>query len=84
MENKNKGNGYVVACPTLGIGYATALELAKHGTVILVGRNREKLKRVENAISVVCNISDITSVKRAVQQITELKLPIAGFLTTQV
>lgn len=85
MEN-NKA--YIITGPTSGIGYETALELAKHGTVILVGRNQEKLNQVQktikdngqNAISVVCDISDITSVRSAAQQIIALNLPIAGLL----
>lgn len=88
MENKNKEKAYIITGPTSGIGYATALELAKHGTVILVGRNRDKLNQVkrtieeagQKAISVVCDISDITSVKSAAQQIISLQLPIAGLL----
>ncbi len=85
MENKK---AYVITGPTSGIGYATALELAKHGTVILVGRNPEKLEQLQKAIKdrgqravpVVCDISDIKSVKSAAQQIIALQLPIAGLL----
>ena len=85
MENKK---AYINTGPTSGIGYETALELAKHGTVVLVGRNREKLEQVQktikdngqNAVSVVCDISDIVSVRQAAQQIVELNLPIVGLL----
>ena len=85
MENKQ---AYIITGSTSGIGYETALELAKHGTVVLVGRNSEKLAQVQktikdngqNAVSVVCDISDITSVKHAAQQILDLNLPIAGLL----
>jgi NAD(P)-dependent dehydrogenase (short-subunit alcohol dehydrogenase family) len=90
MENSEAvlGKAYIITGPTSGIGYATALELAKHGTVILVGRNRDKLNQVQKtiedtgqkAVSVICDISDIKSVKRAAQQIIELQLPIAGLL----
>jgi len=79
---------YVITGPTSGIGFATAMELAKHGTVILVGRNRDKLNQVQKtidakgqkAICVVCDISDIKSVRNAAQQIVTLQLPIAGLL----
>lgn len=79
---------YVITGPTSGIGYATALELAKHGTVILVGRNRDKLNQVQKtiekkglkAICVVCDISDIKSVRSAAQQIIALQIRIAGLL----
>jgi len=85
MEN-NKA--YIITGPTSGIGYATALELAKYGTVILVGRNPEKLDQLQkeikdrgqDALSVVCDISDMKSVKSAAQQIIALELPIAGLL----
>jgi len=84
MENKV----YVITGPTSGIGYATALELSNYGTVILVGRNPEKLAKVQkdikdkgrNAVSVVCDISDIKSVHQAARQIIELKVPITGLL----
>lgn len=79
---------YVVTGPTSGIGYATAMELAKHGTVILVGRNPDKLNLLQKkivakgqkAVSVVCDISDIKSVKIAMHQIVALQLPVAGVL----
>lgn len=79
-----KHKAYIITGPTSGIGFATALELAKHGTLILVGRNREKLERVRqqtgNAIPVVCDLSDLKSVKSAAREIIELQLPIAGLL----
>ena len=82
------GKAYIITGPTSGIGYASVIELARHGTVVLVGRNKEKLNCVQrtvqekglNAVSIVCDISDITSVRCAVQQIIELKLPIVGLL----
>ena len=85
MENKK---AYVITGPTSGIGYATALELARYGTVILVGRNPKKLDEVQkvitemgqHAVPVVCDISDMKSVNDAVHQIIALQLPIAGLL----
>jgi NAD(P)-dependent dehydrogenase (short-subunit alcohol dehydrogenase family) len=86
--NFTDSKSFIITGPTSGIGRATALELAKYGTVILVGRNPVKLDVLQNiieqkgqhAVSVVCDISDMTSVRRAANQITELKLPIAGLL----
>jgi NAD(P)-dependent dehydrogenase (short-subunit alcohol dehydrogenase family) len=77
---------YIVTGPTAGIGRATALELAKYGTVILVGRNREKLRKVQksitrqghHAVSVACDLSDLNSVGRAAQEIIDLNLPVVG------
>lgn len=79
---------YVVTGPTSGIGRRSALELAKHGTVVLVGRDRDKLDQVREAIrskkgravAVVCDLSEISSVLRAARQIVDLNLPIAGLL----
>ena len=79
---------YIITGPTSGIGHATALELAQHGTLILVGRNPEKLAQLEkelksaghDALSVVCDISDLKSVKGAAAQIIALGLPVAGLL----
>jgi NAD(P)-dependent dehydrogenase (short-subunit alcohol dehydrogenase family) len=88
IKNSQERKAYIITGPTSGIGHETALELAKHGTVVLVGRNREKLDQVQKeiegkgqrAISVVCDVSDISSVQRAAKQIIDLQLPIAGLL----
>lgn len=79
---------YIITGPTSGIGHATAFEVAKHGTVVLVGRNREKLNETEAAIGraggrsvcVVCDLSDIGSVRRAAAEIIDLHLPLAGLV----
>jgi NAD(P)-dependent dehydrogenase (short-subunit alcohol dehydrogenase family) len=80
---------YIITGPTSGIGRATALELAKHGTVVLVGRDRGKLnelqetieQRRQQAVSVVCDLSDAASVRRAAAaEIVALHLPIVGLL----
>ena len=84
----NKEKAYVITGPTSGIGYATALELSKHGTIILVGRNADKLNKLkkaiedrgQNAVAISCDISDMNSVKKAAQQIIALELPIVGLL----
>jgi NAD(P)-dependent dehydrogenase (short-subunit alcohol dehydrogenase family) len=92
MLRETKGGlnekAYVITGPTSGIGKKTALELAKHGTVILVGRNRQKLDEVRKsiegkgrkAVSVVCDMSDLVSIKRAAGEIAALGLPIAAVL----
>ena len=75
-KTKNKP-AYIVTGPTSGIGRETALVLAKHGTVVLVGRDRAKLDEMQkiierrrgSAVSVVCDLSDIGSVKRAAAEI---------------
>lgn len=79
-------NAYVVTGPTSGIGRGTAFELAKHGTVILVGRDRDKLNALQksielkgqNAVSVVCDLSDPRSARRAAAEIVAFRLPIVG------
>ena len=79
---------WVVTGPTSGIGRRTALELAKQGTVVLVGRSRTKLDAVQTeirgqggrAVSVVSDLSDVTSARRAAAEIAALGLPIAGVL----
>lgn len=79
---------WIITGPTSGIGRCTALELAKHGSVVLVGRDRAKLDDVKQAIAaqggravpVVSDLSDITSARRAAQEIAALGLPIAGLL----
>ncbi len=78
---------YVITGPTSGIGHRTALELAAHGTVVLVGRDAGKLRAVADeikalpggkAVSVVADLSDPDSARRAAEQIAALDLPIAG------
>jgi NAD(P)-dependent dehydrogenase (short-subunit alcohol dehydrogenase family) len=79
---------YIITGPTSGIGRLTVLELAKHGTVVLVGRDRQKLdelqriieKKDQHAVSIVCDMQEIASVRRAAQEIIGLRLPIAGLL----
>ena len=64
-----QGGAYVITGPTSGIGQRTALELAAHGTVVLVGRDPGKLDEVQRAIeggggkavTVVCDLSDLAS-----------------------
>jgi NAD(P)-dependent dehydrogenase (short-subunit alcohol dehydrogenase family) len=88
LENRSNHKAYIITGPTSGIGRRTAFELAKHGTVILVGRNRRKLDEVQKAIelkrqhavTVVCDLSDIMSVRRAAAEIIALHLPIVGLL----
>ncbi len=79
---------YIITGPTSGIGRRTALEVAKHGTVVLVGRDRGKLDTLQqeiqqkggNAVSVVCDLSDISSVQRAATEIVSLNLAVAGLV----
>jgi len=87
-KRRPDGSAYIITGPTSGIGRRTAFELAKHGTVVLVGRDRQKLDEVQKlierkgqrAVSVQCDLSDIASVRRAAAQIIALRLPIAGLL----
>jgi len=82
------GKAYVITGPTSGIGRLTAFELAKHGTVVLVGRDRGKLDEVQkvieqkgqHAVSVVCDLGEPASVRRAAAEIVALHLPIVGLL----
>jgi NAD(P)-dependent dehydrogenase (short-subunit alcohol dehydrogenase family) len=79
---------YIITGPTSGIGHNTALELAKHGTVVLVGRDQGKLDEVQktieraghHAVPVVCDLSDLVSVRRAAAEIIALGLPLAGLV----
>ncbi len=81
-------NAYIITGPTSGIGRRTALELAKHGTVVLVGRDRKRLGEVRDtiarkggsAVSVVCDLSEPAIVRRAADEIVKLGLPVAGLL----
>lgn len=88
LKDQINNKAYIITGPTSGIGYATTLELAKYGTVILVGRNQDKLNQLQKtieqkgnkAITVLCDISDIKSVRHAAEEIIQLGLPIAGLL----
>lgn len=88
LKTPSDRKAYIITGPTSGIGRLTALELAKHGTVVLVGRDRKKLDEVQaiieqrgqHAASVVCDLSDPASVQRAAAEIIALDLPIAGLL----
>jgi NAD(P)-dependent dehydrogenase (short-subunit alcohol dehydrogenase family) len=87
-NTSSAAKAWIITGPTSGIGHRTALELAKHGTVVLVGRNPDKLSDVEkeiqakggHAISIVADLSDITSARRAAAEIAALDLPIGGLL----
>jgi NAD(P)-dependent dehydrogenase (short-subunit alcohol dehydrogenase family) len=82
------GKAYIITGPTSGFGRQTALELTRHGTVVLVGRDHGKLDDVQQdiqrhggqAVPVVCDLSDPAAVRRAAARIIELGLPIAGLL----
>jgi len=86
--NAAQRKAFIVTGPTSGIGRRTALELATHGSVVLVGRDRAKLDEVQEAIeraggqavSVACDLSDLASVRRAAAQITALELRLAGLV----
>ena len=90
-DSKNSptdSHAYIITGPTSGIGRATALEVARHGTLVLVGRDHEKLNELQQAIAregghsvpIVCDLSDIPSVRRAAAKILELQIPIAGLV----
>lgn len=79
---------WIITGPTSGIGYRTALELALQRTVVLVGRDATKLAEVKQeiestggaAVTVVADMSDIVSVRRAAAEIAGLGLPVGGLL----
>ncbi|WP_442542990.1 SDR family NAD(P)-dependent oxidoreductase [Arthrobacter sp. KN11-1C] len=81
-------SAWVITGPTSGFGHATALELARHGTVVLVGRNPDKLAAVAAeiegrggaAVAIVADLSDVVSSRRAAAEITALELPVRGVL----
>ena len=88
LNDPSDRKAYIITGPTSGIGRATAFELAKHGTVVLVGRDPIKLAEVQktieqrgqHAVSVVCDLSEPRSVRRAAAEIIALHLSIAGLL----
>src|SRR6202050_5247609 len=88
INNSLEHKAYIITGPTSGIGRRTALDAAKYGTVVLVGRDRVKLDALQNeiqqksgnAVSVVCDLSDVSNVKRAAAEIARLNLPLAGLV----
>jgi len=88
LRNPASRKAYVITGPTSGAGRETALKMAKHGTLVLVGRDSGKLDAVKTAIArlggqavpVVCDMSDLASVRRAGAEIVALDLPLAGLL----
>ena len=86
--DSSKEKAYVITGPTSGYGRRAALELAKHGTVILVGRDRGKLDDLQRdvqqaghrALSVLCDLSDLASVRRAANEIIALDLSVAALI----
>ncbi|HEX4090529.1 MAG TPA: SDR family NAD(P)-dependent oxidoreductase [Trebonia sp.] len=87
-EGRPGEKAYIVTGPTAGIGRQTALDLARHGTLILVGRDAGRLEDVRltigrgggRAVPVVCDLSDPASVRRAAVQIIGLGLPVSGLV----
>jgi NAD(P)-dependent dehydrogenase (short-subunit alcohol dehydrogenase family) len=87
-KNGSKQKAYIITGPTSGIGRATALQVAKHGTVILVGRDLGKLQEVGkvieraggHAVQVECDLSNLASVRRAAATIIGLRLPLVGLV----
>jgi NAD(P)-dependent dehydrogenase (short-subunit alcohol dehydrogenase family) len=88
INNSVEHKAYIITGPTSGIGRRTAFDAAKYGTVVLVGRDRVKLDALQNeiqqkggnAVSVVCDLSDVSNVKRAAAEIARLNLPLAGLV----
>jgi NAD(P)-dependent dehydrogenase (short-subunit alcohol dehydrogenase family) len=88
MNTQSDRKAYIITGPTSGIGRAAAFDLAKHGTAVLVGRDGGRLAEVQktieqrgqHAVSVVCDFSDLASVRRAAAEIVALRLPIVGLL----
>ena len=88
IAGKADRKAYIITGPTSGFGRATALNLAEHGNIVLVGRDQAKLNEVQTAIkkkgqlavSVTCDLSDLGSVRRAAAEIVGLNLQIVGLL----
>jgi NAD(P)-dependent dehydrogenase (short-subunit alcohol dehydrogenase family) len=87
--DRTRTPAWVITGPTSGIGHRTALTLAEHGTVVLVGRDPQKLADVQaeinarpggHAVSVLADLSDPASARDAADGVVALKLPIAGVL----
>lgn len=78
-------SAFVITGPTSGYGLATARELARHGTLVLVGRDAEKLATLRSelgggSLAVIADLSDLASVRRAAVEIAGLGLPIHALI----
>ncbi|MEI9991619.1 MAG: SDR family NAD(P)-dependent oxidoreductase [Rhizomicrobium sp.] len=88
LRNPSARKAYIITGPTSGAGRETALRMAGHGTLVLVGRSSGKLDDVKtqierwggHAVPVLCDMSDLASVRRAAAQIIALDLRIVGLL----
>lgn len=87
-SSRSPQRAYVITGPTSGIGFVTALEIAKHGTIVLVGRDQAKTNEVKYKIKqkggrancVQCDISNMDSVAKAAREIVGLQLRLAGLV----
>ncbi len=83
FKNASTRKAYLITRPTSGIGRATALATCQTRHVMLVGRESQRLDDVkkiidqkgQSAASVLCDLSDISSVRRAASEIIALNLP---------
>jgi NAD(P)-dependent dehydrogenase (short-subunit alcohol dehydrogenase family) len=88
LSNWLVNRGKVDSKTVRGCSGARGADHAKQGTVVLAGRDRGKLDEVQktieqrgqHAVSVVCDLSDLASVRRAAAEIIALHLPIVGLL----
>jgi NAD(P)-dependent dehydrogenase (short-subunit alcohol dehydrogenase family) len=88
MNNPAERKAYIITGPTSGFGLATSFEVAKHGTVVLVGRDRNKLDALQKeiqrkggeAVSVACDISDVADVRRTTTEILGLNFSLSGLV----
>ncbi len=87
-KRTSETRAYILTGPTSGVGRATALVMAKEGTLVLVGRSLNKLRDVQKAIEkvggqavpILCDMSDLRSVHRAAAEILSLDLKVVGLL----
>lgn len=83
-----QNGAYIITGPTSGLGRETAFAMKCSGTLILVGRNVDKLTKLKaeleqkggKAITIVCDMSDLASVKYAANAIVELNIPLLGLV----
>lgn len=81
-------DAFIITGPTSGVGRETALRMARHGPLVLVGRDAGKLAAIKaeverlggRGLPIVCDMADLSSVRRAAAAILALNLPLAGLL----